>query len=186
MEAMDAKGDVWKLLAALGMPMEALTCSADAPAYYHPGRSGTVRQGPRTVLAYFGELHPGLQAELGIAGTAVACEVFLDQVPEPKRRRRGAPDLPAFQPVKRDFAFLVPNRMGADAVLRAVRSADRTLIERASIFDVYEGDNVPEDVKSLGIEVILQPRERTLLDADIEAVASKIVTAVSKIGGNLR
>ena len=88
--------------------------------------------------------------------------------------------------MKRDFAFLVPDRMGADSVLRAVRSADRTLIDRASVFDVYEGDNVGEGLKSLGVELVLQPRERTLTDADIEAVCAKVVTAVGKIGGNLR
>jgi phenylalanyl-tRNA synthetase beta chain len=186
MQAMDAKADIWSLLATLGVPMEALTCTADAPGYYHPGRSGAVRQGPRSVLGYFGELHPAAQSELGLQTPAVAFEVFLDQIADPKRRRRVAPDLPALQPIKRDFAFLVPDRMGAEAVLRAVRSADRALIERASVFDVYEGDNVPEGVKSLGIEIILQPKERTLTDAEIEAVCGKVVTAVGKIGGNLR
>lgn len=186
MQAMDAKADIWSLLATLAVPMDALTCTADAPAYYHPGRSGVVRQGPRTVLGYFGELHPAVQARLGLQTAAVAIEIFLDQIADPKRRRRAAPDLPALQPIKRDFAFLVPDRMGAEAVLRAVRSAERTLIERTSVFDVYEGDNVPDGVKSLGIEIILQPKERTLTDAEIEAVCAKVVTAVGKIGGNLR
>jgi phenylalanyl-tRNA synthetase beta chain len=145
-----------------------------------------VRQGPKTALAYFGELHPATQMELGLNTPAVAFELFLDQIADPKRRRRAAPDLPALQPIRRDFAFLVPDRMGAEAVLRAVRSADRAMIERASVFDVYEGDNVPEGVKSLGIEIIVQPRERTMTDAEIEAVCAKVVTAVGKIGGNLR
>ena len=186
MTAMDAKADVWALLAALNVPLDALTCTADAPGYYHPGRSGLVRQGPRTVVAHFGELHPGVQSALGLSLPAVAFEVFLDQIADPKRRRRAAPDLPALQPIKRDFAFLVPDRMGAEAVLRAVRSADRTMIERASVFDVYEGDNVADDLKSLGVEIVLQPKERTLTDADIEAVCAKVVAAVGKIGGNLR
>jgi phenylalanyl-tRNA synthetase beta chain len=182
---MDAKADLWALLTELNVPLDALSCTPEAPAYYHPGRSGAVRQGPRAILAYFGELHPAVQAELGLGHTA-AFEVFLDQVADPKRRRRAAPDLPALQPIRRDFAFLVPDRMGAEAVLRSVRSADRNMIERASVFDVYEGNNVPEGVKSLGIEIVLQPKERTLTDADIEAVCAKVVTAVGKIGGNLR
>jgi phenylalanyl-tRNA synthetase beta chain len=185
MTAMDAKADLWALLTELNVPLDALSCTPEAPAYYHPGRSGAVRQGPRAILAYFGELHPAVQAELGLGHTA-AFEVFLDQVADPKRRRRAAPDLPALQPIRRDFAFLVPDRMGAEAVLRSVRSADRNMIERASVFDVYEGNNVPEGVKSLGIEIVLQPKERTLTDADIEAVCAKVVTAVGKIGGNLR
>ena len=186
MEAMDAKADLWDLLAALGVPMDALTCTPDAPAYYHPGRSGVVRQGPKTVLGYFGELHPAAQDALGLAGHAVGFELFLDQIADPKKKRRAPPDLALFQPVRRDFAFLVPRRVGADAVLRAVRGAERTLIERAAIFDVYEGDNVPEGQRSLGVEIVLQPRERTMTDEDIEAVCSKVVAAVNKLGATLR
>jgi phenylalanyl-tRNA synthetase beta chain len=186
MEAMDAKADIWALLAALGVPMDALTCTPDAPPYYHPGRSGVVRQGPRIVLGYFGELHPSAQDALGLEGHAVAFEVLLDQIADPKRKRRAAPDLALFQPVRRDFAFLVPRRVGAEAVLRAVRGAERALIERSSIFDVYEGDNVAEGQRSLGVEIVLQPRERTLTDMDIEAVCAKVVAAVAKIGGSLR
>jgi phenylalanyl-tRNA synthetase beta chain len=186
MEAMDAKADIWALLAALGVPMDALTCTPDAPPYYHPGRSGAVRQGPRIVLGYFGELHPSAQDALGLEGHAVAFEVLLDQIADPKRKRRAAPDLALFQPVRRDFAFLVPRRVGAEAVLRAVRGAERALIERSSIFDVYEGDNVAEGQRSLGVEIVLQPRERTLTDMDIEAVCAKVVAAVAKIGGSLR
>ena len=106
-DAMDAKGDALAVLAALGVPMAAVTVTADAPGFYHPGRSGVLRQGPKTVLATFGEIHPKVRAALDLAGPAVAFEVFLDAIPEPKRRKKGAPDLPAFQPLRRDFAFLV-------------------------------------------------------------------------------
>ena len=106
-DAMDAKADLWAVLAALGVPMEALQVTADAPAFLHPGRSGTVRQGPKTVLGSFGELHPGVLAALDLPGPMVAFELNLDAVADPKRRRKAAPDLPAFQPVRRDFAFLV-------------------------------------------------------------------------------
>ena len=186
MEAMDAKADLWVLLAALDVPLDALRCTDDAPDWYHPGRGGVVRQGPKTVLARFGELHPRVQMALGLEGPAVAFELFLDQIADPKRRRRAAPELSAFQPLRRDFAFLVPAATEADAVLRAVRGADRTLITRVALFDVYEGDKVPEGQKSLGVEIVVQPKDRTMTDADIEAVSAKTVAAVVKIGGSLR
>ena len=187
MGAMDAKAAVMDLLASLGLPPESLSITADAPGFYHPGRSGQVRQGPRLVLATFGDLHPLVAKALDIPGPAAAFEVFLDRVPEPKRRRRAAPDLPAFQPVRRDFAFVVPDAVAADAVLRAARGAERTLIAGAQVFDIYAGDRMQPGHKSVGIEVTFQPRERTLTDAEIEAAAAKVVDAVQKAtGGTLR
>jgi phenylalanyl-tRNA synthetase beta chain len=185
-DVMDAKADLWALLAALGVPMESLTTAAEAPEFYHPGRAGTVRQGPKTTLARFGALHPAVQAKLGLTQAAVAFELFLDSVADPKRKRRAPPDLPAFQPLTRDFAFLVPRDLAAETVLRAVRGAERALITRAGIFDVYEGAGVPEGQKSLGVEVVLQPKERTLTDAEIDAASKKIVQSVAKYGGTLR
>ena len=184
---MDAKADAVALLAALGLPMESLSVTRDAAGFYHPGRSGVIRQGPKLVLAQFGALHPRVLAALDITLPISAFEVFLDRIPEPKRRRKAAPDLPAFQPVRRDFAFLVGQDVAADAVLRAARSADRALVAGVSLFDVFAGGTVPAGQKSLGIEVVLQPRERTLTDAEIEAACAKIVAAVGKAtGGALR
>ncbi len=182
-DALAAKADVLALLAALGLPMDSLTVTADAPAHYHPGRSGTVRQGPKLVLAHFGELHPRVLAALDLPGPAVAFEVRLDAVPEPKRRRRAPPDLPAFQPLRRDFAFVVDAATPAEAVLRAVRGAARGLIASVSLFDVYEGEHVPDGKKSLAVEVLIQPRDATLTDAEIEAVAAKVVEAAAKAAG---
>ncbi len=181
--AMDAKRDALALLAALGVPMEALAATADAPAFYHPGRSGVIRQGPKTVLARFGELHPRVLAALDLAGPACAFEVFLDAVPDPKRRRKGAPDLPAFQPVRRDFAFIVDASVEAEKLLRAARGAERTLVAGVALFDVYAGETMEPGRKSLAVEVTLQPRERTLTDAEIEAASAKIVAAVVKATG---
>ena len=183
MGAMDAKADALAGLAALGLPMESLSVTADAPGFYHPGRSGAVRQGPKLVLATFGELHPAVVAALGLTGAVAAFEVFLDRVPEPKRRRRAAPDLPAFQPVRRDFAFLVDAAVPAEAVVRAARGAERALIAGASVFDVYEGDKVAPGRKSVAVEVVFQPRERTLTDAELEAAGAKVVAAVAKATG---
>lgn len=182
-DAFDAKGDALAVLVALGVPMAALSVTADAPGFYHPGRSGVVRQGPKTVLATFGEVHPRVAAKLDLAGPAVAFEVFLDAVPEPKRRKKSAPELSAFQPLRRDFAFLVDAGVTAEAVLRAARGAERALIADVSLFDRYAGEKLPEGKVSLAIEVTLQPREATLTDAEIEAVAAKIVAAVAKATG---
>ena len=185
--AMDAKGVAMAVLAALGLPGESLSVTRDAPGWYHPGQSGVIRQGPKLVLATFGALHPGVARALGLSGPAAAFEVFLDRVPEPKRRKRGAPDLPPFQPVRRDFAFLVEEDVAADAVLRAARGAERTLIVEARVFDVFQGGSVPAGRKSVAVEVVFQPRERTLTDAEIEAAAAKVVGAVVKgTGGELR
>jgi phenylalanyl-tRNA synthetase beta chain len=182
-DAMDAKADLFAVLAALGVPMEALTISADAPGHYHPGRSGKVHQGPKVALARFGELHPRLLAELDLPGPACAFEIDLDAVADPKRRRKSVPDLPAFQPLRRDFAFLVDSTVPADAVLRAARGAERTLIASVALFDVYEGDKLAAGRKSLGIEVMFQPRDHTLTDAEIEAASAKVVAAVAKATG---
>ena len=179
----DAKADAVALLAALGVPAEAVSITADAPGHYHPGRSGVLRQGPKIVLGRFGALHPGLLAELGQDAPAAAFELFLDAIADPKRRRKAAPELPSLQPVRRDFAFLVDSAVTADAVLRAARGAERALIAAVSLFDVYEGDRLPEGSKSLAIEVVFQPRERTLTDAELEAASAKLVAAVVKATG---
>jgi phenylalanyl-tRNA synthetase beta chain len=135
------------------------------------------------VLGTFGELHPQIRAALDIQGPAVAFEVFLDAVAEPKKRKKGAPDLPQFQPLRRDFAFLVDESVGAEALLRAARGADKALITDAVLFDRYAGEKLPEGKVSLAIQVTLQPRERTMTDAEIEAAAQKIVAAVTKATG---
>ena len=182
-DAMDAKGDVLAVLAGLGVPMAGVQVTTEAPGFYHPGRSGVLRQGPKTVLATFGEIHPKVRAALDIAGPAVAFEVFLDAIPDPKRRKRGAPDLPAFQPVRRDFAFLVDATVAAETLRRAALGADKALITEAAVFDRYAGDKLPEGKVSLAVQVTLQPRDATLTDAAIEAVAEKVVAAVVKATG---
>ena len=181
--AMDAKAVAMDVLSRLGVPLESLTVTADAPGWYHPGQSGQIRQGPKLVLATFGALHPRVLAGLDLVAATAGFEVFLDRVAEPKRKRRGVPDLPAFQPVRRDFAFLVDEGVTVEAVLRAARGAERTLIAGVALFDVFRGGSVAEGRKSVGIEVVVQPRERTLTDAEIEAVAAKVVAAVAKATG---
>jgi phenylalanyl-tRNA synthetase beta chain len=162
---------------------------ANAPSWYHPGRSGTIALGPKP-LVHFGELHPRVIQAFDLKGPAAGFEIFLDAIPEAKAKAskaRAKLDLADLMPVERDFAFVVDSKIAAQDVVKAARGADRQLIDRVDVFDVYEGKGVPEGKKSLAIAVKLQPRERTLTDAEIEAIAQKIVTAVTKAtGGTLR
>lgn len=178
----DAKADALAVLVAAGVNPDGLTALPEAPGWYHPGQSGSLKAG-RTLLATFGTVHPKVLAALDIAVPAVAMEVFLDAVPEPKRRRRGAPDLPALQPVRRDFAFLVDAGVAAEALLRAAKGAERTLISGVVLFDAYAGEKIAAGKKSLAVEVTFQPRERTLTDAEIEAACARVVAAVAKATG---
>ncbi|RMF07201.1 MAG: phenylalanine--tRNA ligase subunit beta, partial [Alphaproteobacteria bacterium] len=185
----DVKADAVALLTAFGFPEDKLQIARAAPEWYHPGRSGALQLGPKTVLAYFGELHPSVLERMDVEGPLAAFEVFPDALPRPRKasRTRPALELSDLQPVRRDFAFLVPEATEAGALLRAVRGADKTLISDVSLFDVFRGAGVPEGEKSLAIEVTLSPREKTLTDEEIDAVAAKIVAAVEKAtGGRLR
>src|SRR5262249_46737579 len=183
-DAFDAKADALAVLAAIAAP-DNLSTWPGAPDWYHPGRSGVLKLGDR-VMAWFGELHPELIAAADLKGPAVAFEVFLDAPPLPKARPTKARPklaLSAFQPVERDFAFVVDAAIEAEKLVRAARNADKALITEARVFDVYAGKGVPDGKKSLAITVTLQPVERTLTDAEIEAVSTKIVGAVAKATG---
>ena len=188
-DAYDAKGEAIALLAAAGAPVERLQVMEPVSGIYHPGRSGTLRLGPKTVLAAFGELHPGLLRSFGIDGVAVAAEIYLDAVPAARGgvgRMRAAFAPPALQAVTRDFAFLVPETLAADALVRAVRGADKALIADARLFDRFAGAGVAEGQVSLAVEVTLQPAEKSFTDADLAAVSAKIVAAAAKVGAVLR
>ncbi len=186
----DAKADAEAVLAAVGAPVDKLMVFSEAPGWFHPGRSGEFRLGPKTVLARFGELHPALLERLDLGGPLVAFEVFLDAVPEPKAkagRSKGALDLADLMPVRRDFAFVVDKSVTADRLLRAARGAEKTLIADVTVFDVYEGKGIAEGKKSIAIDVTLQPKQKTMTDQEIDAVAARIVAAVEKAtGGSLR
>jgi phenylalanyl-tRNA synthetase beta chain len=183
-----AKTDAVAALAALGLDQASLSVTREAPSWFHPGRSGTLGLGPKTVLGVFGEFHPNLLAKLGIDPPLAGFELYLDAVPAPKRKGAAkALEASDLQPVRRDFAFLLDREIAAGDVVRAALSADRALISEVGVFDVFTGQGVPDGEKSLAIEVTLQPKEKTLTDAEIEAVAAKIVAAVKKAtGGELR
>ena len=189
-DAFDAKGDALAVLAASGAPMQALQVVPGGPSWLHPGRSGTIQIGPQNVLGHFGELHPKVLEALKAEGPITAFEVVLDRVPEPKAKPTKAKpslELSPFQPVERDFAFVVDRGVRAGDIARAAQNAERKLISSVTVFDVYEGTGIDPGKKSVAIAVTLQPRERTLTDEEIEAVTAKIVGEVAKrTGGVLR
>jgi phenylalanyl-tRNA synthetase beta chain len=159
-------------------------------SWLHPGRSGTIQIGPQNVLGYFGELHPRALESLGVDGPLVAFEVILDRIPETKQRpTRAKPvlELSPFQPVSRDFAFMVDRGVKAGDLVRAAQGVDKKLITDVSVFDVYEGKGVESGKKSVAIAVTMQPREKTMTDQEIDTVGAKIVAEVAKkTGGTLR
>jgi phenylalanyl-tRNA synthetase beta chain len=183
-----AKEDAVAVLAALGVDQASLSVTPEAPSWFHPGRSGAIKLGPKTLLGLFGEFHPDLLATLRIDPPIAGFELYLDAIPPAKRKGASkALDASDLQPVRRDFAFLVDREVAAGEVVRAASSADRALISETRVFDVFTGQGVPVGKKSLAIEVTLQPREKTLTDTEIEAVAARIVAAVKKAtGGELR
>jgi phenylalanyl-tRNA synthetase beta chain len=189
-DVFDAKGDALAVLAAAGAPVQAMQVVPGGPAWFHPGRSGTIQIGPQNVLGHFGELHPRALEALDAEGPLVAFEVILEKIPESKTKAtRAKPvlELSPFQPVERDFAFVVDSQVKAGDLVRAAQGADRKLISSVTVFDVYEGKGIEAGKKSVAIEVTIQPREKTMTDQEIEALAAKIVAEVTKkTGGVLR
>lgn len=189
-DVFDAKADAYAVLAGAGAPMQALQIVPGAPAWFHPGRSGTIQIGPQNIIGHFGELHPSLLATLKVDGPLAGFEVILDNIPVAKAKpTRAKPqlELSAFQPVERDFAFVVESKVKAADIVRAAQNVDKKLIVGVTVFDVYEGTGIEPGKKSVAIAVTLQPRDKTMTDAEIEALGGKIVAEVSKrTGGVLR
>ncbi|MFN3961039.1 MAG: phenylalanine--tRNA ligase subunit beta [Parvularculaceae bacterium] len=181
-----AKADAVAALEAAGAKIDQVQATADAPAWYHPGRSGVLRLGPKLALAHFGELHPRVLKSMDVGAPVFAFEAFIDLIPAAKPRAtktKPALDAPELLPVRRDFAFVVDRALPADLLLKAVRGAEKKLIADVILFDVYEGKGVPDGKKSLAVEVTLQPREKTLTDEEIDAVGKAIIAAVEKAAG---
>jgi len=189
-DVFDAKADALAVIEACGLPMSNIQIEHGGPAWYHPGRSGTIKMGPKVVLGYFGEFHPKTLEALDVSGALAGFEVYIDAMPEPKKkatRTKPALELSPFQAVKRDFAFVVDKTVEAGAIVRAAVGADRKLVTGVNVFDIFEGASLGEGKKSIAIEVQIQPAERTLTDEDFEALTQKIVANVTKAtGGVLR
>ncbi|MBW3616516.1 MAG: phenylalanine--tRNA ligase subunit beta [Proteobacteria bacterium] len=184
------KADLQALLLELGAPTASLqVVQGEASSWWHPGRSASIKLGPKVTLAEFGELHPRVLKALDVSGPLYGFELLLGAIPEPRRSRgktRPAPALSPLQPLTRDFAFVVSADRPAGDLVRAAASADKVLISEVRVFDVYRGPGVPEGSKSVALQVTLQPRDKTLTDAEIEALSARIVAAAAKLGAELR
>ena len=182
-DVFDAKRDAMTLLSALEVNTHAVQVVPGGPPFLHPGRAAILRFGPKTVLGWFGQLHPSVCEALDAEGPIVAFEITLDAIPAPKAKpTKTKPKLVRsdFMPVERDLAFVVGETVGAADIVKAAESADRGLVARVGVFDVYRGQGLPEGAKSIAIRVTLQPRERTLTEAEIDAAVSRIVAEVSR------
>ena len=187
-DAYDAKAEALALLAAAGAPVDNLQVMGEAGEAWHPGQSGTLRLGPKTVLASFGMLHPSVLKAFDLDGAVAGLELYLDAIP-PKRASGFARPVytpPALQAVRRDFAFLVPTTLAADTLVRAVKGADKAAIISARVFDVFTGAGVEDGHKSVAVEIVLQPSAKSFTDEELKAVADKVVAAAAKQGASLR
>jgi phenylalanyl-tRNA synthetase beta chain len=183
----DVKADLLSALEAItGAPMSA-PITQGAPGWYHPGRSGTIAMGPK-IIAQFGELHPKVLAAFDLKVPAAGFEIFLDAIPDAKSKGKAKPlfQPSPYQAIERDFAFVVDAKLAAGEIVKAVKMADRALIDAVTVFDVYEGKGVTEGKKSVAIAVRIQPKDATLTEVEIEALAQKIIAATLKIGATLR
>ena len=185
-----AKADLLALLEEMGAPVASLqTAQGAAASWWHPGRSARLQLGPKAVIAEFGELHPAVLKAMDVDGPVYGFEIWVEAIPEPKKKAtktKGALSLSPLMPLSRDFAFLLDEGKAAGDLVKAVVGADKALIAGARVFDVYQGQGVPEGRKSVAVEVTVQPRDKTLGEAEIEALSAQIVAAAAKAGGTLR
>jgi len=183
-DAFDAKAEVLALLDAAGAPVANLQVFPDAGPAWHPGRSAKLGLGAKTIVAAFGELHPGLSKSLDAPEGAVAAEIYLDAIPAPRASGHARPAYtpPPLQAVTRDFAFLVPTGLPAETLLRAIRGADKTVISGVRLFDRFQS----ADGLSLAFEVTLQPIDKSFTDGQIGEISGRIVAAAEKLGARLR
>ena len=185
-DVFDVKADVLSVLEACGVAVASLQVVSGAPAWFHPGRSGTIQMGPKNQIAWFGEIHPGVLRDMDVKGPVAAFEIVLNSIPVPKQKGTAKPALVLsdFMPLSRDFAFVVESTVLSAELLKAVKGADKALISDAQVFDVFK---LPDGNISLAVSVILQPRDKTFTDEEIEAVSQKIIAGVAKAaGGTLR
>lgn len=183
----DIKADVLSLLTSLGIEASTPQLLAEAPSWYHPGRSASLKLGPKVTLATFGEIHPALLKEFDLETPVIAFECYLDSIPLPKKDfRKKSLVLSPYQVVERDFAFILDESLPADKLLLGIRKSDPHLIKEIRIFDVYQGTGIPEGKKSIALSIRLEPLEATLTEAQISDLSDKIISAAQQIGAQLR
>ena len=187
-DAFDAKAEALALLAEAGAPVDSLQVMGEAGGEFHPGQSATLRLGPKTVLARFGMIHPATARAFDLEAPVAMAELFLDAIPAKRANGFARPAYapPALQAVTRDFAFFVPEALPAGDLVRAIRAGDKANIVAARVFDVFAGAGVPEGHKSLAVEVTLQPLDKSYDEAELKAIAERIIAAADKLGATLR
>jgi phenylalanyl-tRNA synthetase beta chain len=185
----DLKGDLLALLEDIGAPTLQVA-QGSASSWWHPGRSARLQLGPKAIIAEFGAVHPGVLKAMDVDGPVLGFEIWLEAIPEPKRRAiktRPALSLSPLMPLSRDFAFVVAQDKAAGDLVRAIQGADKALIAQARVFDVYTGAGVPDGFKSLAVEVSIHPVDHTLTEAEIDALSARIIAAAEKaVGARLR
>jgi phenylalanyl-tRNA synthetase beta chain len=178
------KNDIMSALELFGI--NNVSIDSSTPSYYHPGRSATIKQGPK-IIACFGEIHPKVVKEMDVQGTAIGFEIFIDALPSKQKDKRAVFSPALYQSVSRDFAFWVDLSVTSEQLLKIVQKVDRDLIDTINVFDVYSGDKAPASKKSLAIEVTLQPKKQTLTDDDLMNFQNKVIAEVEKLcGGRIR
>ena len=180
----DAKEDVISVLELLNLNLESHKVERTAPDHYHPGRSGQIVTGGGDILASFGELHPKIIKTKDFK-VAVAFEIYIDSINKQKIKSnlKIAPEISNLQPLKRDFSFVVSSDTEAQTIINTAKQSDKSFIKDVKIFDQFLGENE----KSIAIEVIIQPKEVTLTDEQIESISKKIIKSVEdKTKGKLR
>ena len=179
----DAKADAYTALASVDAPVQSLQVYRNAPSWYHPGRSGSLCLG-KTILANFGEIHPAVLKAFGIKNKVVACEVFLDNLPPTKAKNKNkALHVSSLMPLTRDFAFIMDKQTEVAKLMNAIRGVDKELIADVRLFDVYEGDKCPTGKKSVALEVVIQPKDKTLTDEEIESLSRRVIGIAGKVAG---
>ena len=184
----DVKLDVLKTLEAIGLPQNSLKVFKDTPTYYHPGRSAVFKIG-QTVIANLGEIHPEINDFFGFKNPVIGFEIFHENIPFPKRNKtsRSMLKLITLQPVTREFAFIIDEAMDSDKLIQVAKSTNKDLIKDVLIYDVYKGNKIPIDKKSIAIKVFIQPIHETLTDTDLEKISSDLIAVVNKkLSGTLR
>ncbi len=178
------KADIYALIEALGGPVLNLSLSDVSRPVWHPGRSASLKLGPKNLIAEFGELHPGILKQIGYEGRLLAFEIFLDMIPKPRQKTaKPVLEVSEFMPLKRDFAFIIEHTIPVDQLIKAIRSVDKKQITEISVFDVYEGEHIEKDKKSIAIEVMITPNQKTLTDKEIKEVSDRIVRSVYQSTG---
>ena len=188
-DVFDIKSDAIKTLIELGIEEKNLFVSDNTKHSYHPGRSGSVtlksEKGPH--LAYFGEIHPAILKNLDYKDKNIfGFEIFLKNIPEPNKKIRQSKksfEASDYQKSERDFAFVIEKIFKIGALEKIIREVDENLIQHVSTFDVYEGDNIPKDKKSVAINVTLQAIDKTLTENDLDEISKRIIDTVSKKTG---